>query len=497
MSWSTRNPKPKIKIVTKNDETLTFVSSANMFLPSKGHSNYPIDDVISITTTNSINSPSGAFSVELVWAGTTDRPVYYDFIRPMDIAIIYLDGEVTTMVGMIDTVSRNRSIAGGRVQRSITISGRSLGSIWEFDLVKYFEYTVGIPDELLDRNLNLQSGNIKLDFFGQNAITAIKTLYKSLPAIDIPFNGKTIKDYIDVGSELFVKKDEVLYNLNHDPYMGSVFDYFRIYIGQPFNEIWTESKDDKLYLRMRPTPFNVSFLGKHALGKNKSIPTVTENEDGKVVDATPTSWENIKSWNWKLSKDIVSVVTSTHTGKETARGTIPFHEIEKSDVIQETLTRTHINSYSIYGVLPVDRLYGNVPEYQALPPLIIKEDYAFFGSRDYIVRIGFIPLKINGGLEDTADKIFKNYRNLLYLWNKDNHRFENGTLTIKGNPYICVGDKIIYNGNEYYMTKVQHNWRYGKAMTTTLTAERGMRYSERVKRYVAGLNYLNKVKEAV
>ena len=474
MTWQHRNPAATLAIHTKNDPTLLF-GSDNEYIKAVGSSYAPINDVISITTTNSINESAGTFTIELVWrtekvpsqtiindSSHNNNPLYYKRIRPMDIVDISLDSKTTTMIGIITNVKRNRSISANKPKRSVIITGKALGAIWDFDLVKYFEYATGLPRELLERNLNLQLGNIKLDFFGENAIVAIKTLYQQLPALDITYSGGTkVKDFIDVGSELYNKAKEKQYNLNLDPYSGTLFDYFLKYVGRPFNEIWTESRDHKLYLRMRPTPFSV---GEWA--------TSTVDENNTAVD--PTQWEGIVNWHSGDSKETSHIITN-------------------SDVIEEDVGRTHAQSLSIFGVLPQDKLYGNVPEYQALPPLIVPDLYRQFGSRDSIIRIGFIPILPEGGLGESAFDIFEDYRNLLYLWNKDNHRLESGTMIIAGRPKICVGDKISFNNNEYYTTGAQHTWTFGAPMRSILTVERGMEIVERKKRFQDGVKFLNTV----
>lgn len=467
MTWEQRNPKATLTIYTKDDAKLYFGEVLGEYIHGIGIRRKPINDVISMTTTNSINESAGTFTIELVWRlGETGELYYYERIRPMDIVEISLNGIHTTMMGIINTVKRHQEIIGNKPKRSVLIEGKSLGAIWDFDLVKYFEYTTGIPEEFLERNLNLQLGNIKLKFFGENAIKAITTLYKELPALDIVYFGdKRIKDFIDVGSELFCKAGEKQYNLNLDPYSGTLFDYFRRYVGQPFNEIWTDSKKGKLYLRMRPAPFSIG---------DDSISTVDQND--KPV--SPSKWENIMLWQ------------SDNDFPES-------YSVPKADIISEDIGRTHTQSYSIFGVLPVDKIYGNVPEYEALPPLIVPDLYKQFGSRDRIIRIPFIPIQQEGGLEDSAFSIFKGYRNKLYLMDKDNHRLESGTLIIKGRPEICVGDVINCEDKEYYPTTVQHAWWFGSPLQSVLTVERGMNSLERKKRYNDGITYLKNAGEAV
>lgn len=473
MTWVTRQPKAKLEIFSKEDKDFIFVESLDMLLPKGGGVSSPIGDVVSITTVNGINQATGTFRIELVWRQDINgEPIYYKYIRPMDIVIIYLDGTRTTMVGIIDIVTKERSIKNNKPKRSVVLTGRSLGAIWEFDLIKYFSQTAGIPDELLERNFALQEGLIKYEFVNENLITVLRVIYEKLPAIEITYKDKKLKDFIDVGSELLCRRDEVIFSKKFpDPYSGSLFDYFKRFIGKPFNEIWTDSKDGKLFLRTRPTPFSMGDDG---------VKTISGGEHSGLT----SSWENITSWNGKVFSKEGSVSPHINTWG-----------ISKSDVIGENLSRTHQLSYSIYGVLPTERIYGNTPEYQAFPPLIVGDDYRAFGSRDYISRIGFIPMKPEGGIDKAADEIIKDYRNRLYLMNKDNHRYERGTLTIKSNPYISAGDKLTYEEKGYYITAVQNAWRFGMPMQSVITVDRGMKEKERIKRYNVGKTILSRMGE--
>lgn len=464
MSWKHRHPTDLvIAFYTKKDRYFAFSSEENRYLQSSAQEIFSISDVISISTTNSINASSGTFTIELVWRlGDNGKPLYYDSIRPLDIVDISLGKNITTMVGMVNRVRRKRSISGGKIKRSIIIEGKSLGTIWEFDLIKYFVGAHHLTKAQQDRNLLLQEGAIKYDFTGKSAAHAIKTIYQVLPALDIEyFGGRKLSSFIDVGSELFTREGEKVFLKKADPYQGTMFDYFRKYVGQPFNEIWTESKNHKLYLRMRPTPF---CMGASIILKG--------TEDNSKITLNPNFyWQSIPDWYGE-------------------QGVITISYLPASSVFSENLSRDHYKSYSIFGVLPQERIHESSPEYSIFPPLIVPELLSRFGSRDLVPRIGFLPMNSEGGLKGSYLGIFKYYRNLLYLWNKDNHKYESGTLTIKGNPIIVAGEKLNYGDKEYYIVGVSHSWKYGQIFTSTLRVERGMGRKERLARYNSGLEYL-------
>ena len=349
--------------------------------------------------------------------------IYKKLIKPLDLVEIYVNSaasygiEEATMIGIIDSVTEVTSINEQQPSRSIQINGRALGAIWLFDLVKYFINALGMPDELKERNLALRLGSIKLDFFDQTAIHVIKTIVDLLPALEIKLKDAVLKDFIDVGSELFVRKGETVFNLGISAYSGSIFDYFRKYIGEPFNELWTDCKNGKLSLRMRPTPFS---------SVDDSEPTI----DSSNEETNNTDWDSIRNWI---------------DGE-------PYHSITPADIISKSLRTSQANAYSIFSVLPGEKLVGGDAEYATFPPLIDPDLYREVGSRDIEVRIQHIPLTRDKTMVSGAGGTlarFRYYRNKLYLWNKDNHRFEEGTLRIKGNSNIRAGDKLMRTSNEF------------------------------------------------
>jgi murein DD-endopeptidase MepM/ murein hydrolase activator NlpD len=93
---------------------------------------------------------------------------------------------------------------------------------------------------------------------------------------------------------------------------------------------------------------------------------------------------------------------------------------------------------------------------------------------------------------DTADgdpvKAIDNYRVrqqairwgfLIDHWNQHNAEYLSGSITMRGAPEIRVGYRldIPYEDGplSFYVQSVQHSWRYGDKMTTTLTVTRGQR----------------------
>ena len=419
-------------------------------------------NIVSITTNNSINSASGTFVIELIYkTDQSGEPLYYKAVEPLDLVDIWLSKSGTTMMGIIDQVNKMTSLSERGPQRRVRITGRSLGAIWEFDLIKYFPGAgVELPDELADRNFQLQAGTIRYDFWGKSVADVIVTLYEKLPALEIHLKDATLKDFVNVGDELLTRSQEKLYNIKPSPYQGSLFDYFVTYTGRPFNEIWTDSKKGKLYLRLRPTPFNMPMDG-----ESVHLPS-----GGNVSDY---SWNSRESSTWITDE--------------------PYHEIDRSMIQEENLARSQARAYSIFGVVSSDRLLDTKElEYATFPLIVEPELYRELGSRDHILRIDFIPVTQGHEKGEGFFERFKFYRKALYLFEKDNHRWEEGTISIRGNADIRVGDKIKRTDNKksYYVTSIMNRWQYGRPMVSTLTLSRGATDKERNNFYQVGLDYI-------
>jgi len=459
--WTKRKPSARLVFHTKTARNFVIggITAARTI--------YDERNIISITTDNSINSPAGSFSINLVYVqDASGDPIYKKLIKPLDLVEIYLDSEDTTMVGIIDVVTEITSVDAQKPTRSIQITGRSLGAVWLFDLVKYFVNAFGLPEELEQRNLDLRNGAIKLDFFDQTAIFAIQSIYDKLPALEIELETGTLRDFIDVGTSMFVRAGETVFNTGLSAYGGSMFEYFKKYAGEPFSELWTESKNGKLYLRMRPAPFSSSQDPEPAI-------------DSLGNNIEDSGWHNIGNWLDGLS----------------------YHVVTPADIISKNLRVSQSKAYSIFSVLPGERIIQSDTEYATFPPLIDPDLYREVGSRDLEARIQFMPLTKDGSVVNgdggTLEK-FRYYRNKLYLWNKDNHRFEEGTMQIRGNSNIRPGDKLLRSSNDftYYIISVRNEYRYGAPFITTLQLERGMTDELRNKLYANGLAFIESTRQA-
>ncbi len=463
--YSRRKPIAKVNVITREGRRIVFTSQRSNqtdFRQIASGFIAPSEDMKSCTVENELNSTGGSWTLQLVYRmDDHGQPLYMSAINPMDAVFITLPSESgeTTMIGIVDRVNDNFKMNPKGPDESITISGKGIGAIWEYDLIKYYKNAIGLSKSDMDRNLKLSTGALSLKFFGEPAFTAIQTIHEELPMLDGIFADTSIKDYIDVGEELWVRDGEAVFLKQASPYQGSVWDYFKSFVSAPFNEMWVDYKGGRAYLRMRPAPYSL------------------ESEEESIVSAAgekgTAGWGQLRTW--------------TNPDKD-------MHEIPLVDVVARNLSKDHHDGYSVFCVVPGQRMISDKAEYAAFPPFIDKEQRDELGNRDFNERIPFIPVSGNTEMVDgTKGTIarFRHYRKLAYLWFKDNHRFEKGGITVKGNADYRPGDKVLlkhkhFYGKTGYITKASHAYRFGAPFLSTLVLSRVMADSDRQKWYDLG-----------
>lgn len=451
-----RRPSPRLLFHTKKERDFgiggDFAAASPIF---------PTRHITRITTSNAMGSASGTFSISLVyWTRKPGdvQPYYYEKIRPLDMVEIELEPGVTTMMGIVDKVSKATTIGPKNVNRSVVITGRSLGAIWEFDLIKYFTNALGLSPSMQERNLLLQQGEELLEFVNQPPYDSVMDIFVHLPMFEMEvFGRKTVGDFLDVGSELFSRRDEKIFVRGISAYSGRVWDYFKTYIQEPFNELWTDSKDGKLFIRCRPTPFSHGIYD-------------PEDSISPLGESRIVSWHDIKNWI---------------DGEA-------YHVISPEVIRDENISIDHNDAYSVFTVTSSDKFTGADSEYATFHPLVDSQLVEEIGTRDRQIALNYIPLVGDGETNSSSLERYEYYRNKLYLWNRDNHRMEGGTMVIRGNSNIRVGDKIFRPDldTQFYVTAVSNTWAYGQPFLTQLTFGRGLREDIRNDLYKAGMDFL-------
>ncbi len=455
-NYNKRRPSPRLLFHTKKERDFGIGADFAAQFPT-----FPTNHITRITTSNAMGNASGTFSISLVyWKIRPEdvQPYYYEKIKPLDLVEIEFEPGVTTMMGIVDKVSKSTAIGPKNVNQSVVITGRSLGAIWEFDLIKYFTNALGLSSTMQARNLALQQGEELLEFVGQIPYDAVMNVFFHMPMFERElFGGKKVRDYLEVGPELFCRRDERIFVRGISPYSGRIWDYYKAYIQEPFNELWTDSKEGNLFIRCRPTPFS------HGGYDFESA----INPDGK---RRTISWQDITNW---IDNE-------------------PFHVINPEVIRDENLSIDHADAYSVFTVVSSDKFTGADSEYATFHPLVDSPLVEEIGTRDRQIALNYIPLVGDGEITTGSLERYTYYRNKLYLWNRDNHRMEGGTMVIRGNSNIRVGDRVFRPDldTEYYVQAVSNNWDYGKPFITRITVGRGLKRADRDDFYRDGMEFV-------
>lgn len=482
--------KPRIKI-SFHTETKCYqaeTSEANQY----GETLDPLDNVLSVSTQKNLSNPAGAFTVSLAGHQWSSR------LKPNDIVVIQMGyvGEKTTsvMVGLIDTISRTRSIGSdGKPTVSCSITGRDFGKVLLKTVLKFYP-EIGAKDEKIREKLFLTDTgwiNMMKFFVGDDIVigTPAEILDRIMRYILIKLNDVNWKVYDEAGKTPVQKNAKlaniVRYNfakvdfflpfiLNADQFEGSIWNLMERTNIKPFTEMFIDVRsDDEAW---RPTP------------------------DGRVVpDTIQESSSQAKNDNFKEGEGKYHSPASQF-GEDKAKVILvyrqtPFDDkhwkrlrrwrIEPEDVLNEELSisdNEHFNLFwagTLINPLDIDLKKTN-------PPLINEKD---------IKRYGISPLEVDiDGLDIREDERTKGIKSLdsmtkehtarLKAWFENNHTYWSGALTIRGRAEIRIGHRVLYNDQvrdlEYYVEAVNHSYNVFTDWTTTLTITRGKRPSETI-----------------
>ena len=425
-----------------------------------------VKDIVSLSLSNRMNQASGNFQISLTARPVSHKQTYADIITPLDMVEIQLGNTQTVMIGIVDGVTENTSVSKGGVNRRITVAGRSLGAVFTFDNVRYWrgiDYD-DLPEDLQQRtNVILKAEEVE-GFWGRDAVDAIKAIVKIFTTIEQDYNKNTeddtaptfaLYDRINTDDELVTMANRKIYNSGLWSFEGTIWQYMKKCVAAPFEELWTDSREGKCYLRMRPTPFDM--------------------EDIELSNGSTGGWDRATTWLHEQ----------------------PYHDITPTDITGLNLSKSHVEAASFFDIIPSHiPLLSSYLKDAAFPPLINTDLVHALGSRGLTFPVNLLPLTEDRDLtEEQHGESFLHWftqtRMKAYLWYKDNHRYKTGSATVKGNSDYRVGDRIRLterNGIQttFYLEGVRHSFQWGSPFTTTLSLTRGATEDDRRKWWDAG-----------
>lgn len=210
-----------------------------------------------VTTNNDLGMDAGTFTVTLTAQNRWDLS-----IASNDLVVILMrrdaketDKQATVFYGLVDTVDYLITIENGQVQRQVSITGRSFAKVL----------------------INFEIGVV-------SAIAGVDFAFPWLEALQITFTKKSVKDIIDQIFKQYIKKytnytfsngktlldmlkldldksrqgtiQSPMSEITFASYQGTLYNFFKELIDEPFGQMYFEVKDGDPYFILRETPFN-------------------------------------------------------------------------------------------------------------------------------------------------------------------------------------------------------------------------------------------------
>ena len=507
------------------------------------------DYVISLRTDKQLGPQAGTWSVELVPTQSVDgslritldnfESVAYRMIKPMDIILIGIEAtnhltgrqeENIFMLGIVDRVYKIKTQQGDSVSRAITISGKDFTKVFIKDEVAMAPELVtnenlvaafGIGGEkrvqFMDWIRGLVNGGQDNIFLDSHILQAVYWVVANMPAMQIDstyFNGAAQPvDFFKV--MLTGRLRDKLFDANMNMYSGNMVNYMCQLLDMMFYEIWVDtlppgtvnnpSRDKATpVLIVRPKPYDFKFeVDSDGKPVNQEGVTIAETKFDTFNEAAPLMPITIGTWE-DLTSPITGIAETIHESdilrKAMGVSDEEVFSMYKLFADKDNLATSILGRFGYYfPIVDIDavRRYG-LREMQGHSKLIgsptdlpkkwgpaatglTEEDF------DAITKIGPLTQDQTNKLEP-ASFFTREKRDRLWRWNRYNHLFESGPMTIKGRN-MFVGTKVFFpdetlhalsvDGSEFigglqsYCIGVGHEWSFGGHWLTTVDLIRG------------------------
>lgn len=391
-------------------------------------------DLLHVSTESGVNSPTGKWAARLTGRKVAGRG-FIDRIAPMDYVEIELArvpsaGGVLTLAmrGFVDNV--NESIASG--QWSVNVNGRNYGKLLiQFQVYYLTEIDPAaslIPQARLEVNFGIPAGVITPRQFVELINSQI--IAPNLAALRV---GRP--DLLDLALDVQVPDRFGVNGFTVQPFTGSVWNLITQYASKPWIEVFIEDTPAAPVLRYRFAPYT-DYSGTPAPG----FPY-----DPTVSTISPADIEQI------------------------------------SLGVSDNEVFTYFFTYPSYSLLDRMAFKGEGLDLSR-NPFVDAEALKQFGYRPFEQGTPLIPSLV-GDPASTAASSRPDVITLagdLNQWvvhtTRDNHRFKNGSLTIKGGGGIQPGHYLDIStiNQRLYVASVAHDFDVqGGSFRTTLAVTRG------------------------
>src|SRR4030042_882140 len=424
-------------------------------------------DLISVTTSKDLNSPSGTFQIVLVPKKGDGGDSWFDRVEVFDFVEIKFKGikdkeQKVVMRGLVDNVQQSENYEAGPPNRFITISGRDLGClltdfqiylvpiIKEHQVAQFTGYGL-LYTEAVERGLENAYVKDVLDF--------LMDMLKKQINIYISGRDKRILDYLKTDAQSLFPSHKTSFAFLKG-YDGPWINTFTRFQDKPFHELFIWDDNDYSWLILRPSRL------KDARGKFPE--TVDEFLSKKNMYPDNFSISNEEKISMSISKDSREVHSYyiTYPSAGVFGGKMDFWSVAISPNIED-VTKSENPYLASNEVLPsASQKFG-------IRPLEIETVYSdlFVGEidekdKDKSEKEQFDPFIAKG---EAMNKT-------LVAWFLHNPLLLSGTIEIPGTNRAIIGTymKDEDEKKEYYVEGVTHSFTLFQSFRTSLQLSRGL-----------------------
>ena len=487
----------------------------------------------SCNTSKSLRSPTGQWSIRLQPSlARGSRSIFSagDFarlIRPNAVVTIGRDRPGGIMVGLVNSVSRQRSWSGAG--DTITVSGEDFGKVLVNDAIVRAMATVQDFDQFAAKIEAVAPGTSLTNqlagvwgperWDGSNAFVqatveeVVRWVLSTVTTVRIPMlagiggNSRgTIGNFM-FGAVVPSWNDGRIQSENLWSYTGSIWSFLNTVIDHEFYEVFVDSYGGAnstltsawvtTFMGAEDVPVVSGTLERRTLvggrafvseNASRPLPDVALVVRPKPFDEAALSFLDTRETPGLTWEDLRTAISGAQ-----------HHVIPADAVISEAMSVNDAQVFSYFNVTSNYDIAGNpiaaseglfypaidlfalqnhgVRPYEASLSLLGSDVYGReVGSREFVANLGSEVLE---------------FRNRLFNWYRLNAWFESGSVTVAEFDAFRVGDPVFLpwkepmrwpgasryganpRGMRYYCTGVQTAWTYGGIHTSTLTLERG------------------------
>ncbi|MDD3906472.1 MAG: hypothetical protein PHS46_08150 [Candidatus Omnitrophica bacterium] len=458
-----------------------------------------IDDLlISCSTGKTLASPVGTFNIVLTRKkvrvykedGVYSMKSFHEIVSPYDIVIISMKQSVagadgkweTVMIGFAKRIFKTTSFAqDGKPQLAVVISGVDFGQLFiQQQIVR--DYRVDQNASLLPAGFSWLGSEIPSK---GNIRDLVQMLFLHWMRVVSPVTHNywtsniSIADMIYFISDRFATEYFLPGKETLQAYTGAVWNLMLSMTNEPWTEVFFDTRSPEEFNKDNANKYDVTLPSSFSDPITASASITLEGGGSPIVKDKLD--EAIPGDNYPYITGRPMLVLR-HTPFVTRRDDYLWYSLKNNkiadiDVISDNTGRSDDKVFNFfYASLG---LIGN--NTSAIASIIVEP----LLNIDSMIKHGFRPLEVTS--RALTSKAFeddgKGMRALailltekLFDWNFRNDEYEEGTMQLRGNPELRIGQRITNTDAlmQYYIQSVQHDYVNMQSFTTSVEVVKGM-----------------------